>query len=48
MVALVYAKYLSEDPRSTVVRKSQVIAHSGSRKGKVALEAVVETLIESR
>jgi len=28
MVALVYAKYLSEDPRSTVVRKSQVIAHS--------------------
>ena len=28
MVALVYAKYLSEDPRSTVVPKSQVIAHS--------------------
>ena len=28
MVALVSAKYLSEDPRSTVVRKSQVIAHS--------------------
>ena len=28
MVASVYAKYLSEDPRSTVVRKSQVIAHS--------------------
>jgi hypothetical protein len=28
MVALVYAKYLSEDPRCTVVRKSQVIAHS--------------------
>jgi 3-oxoacyl-[acyl-carrier protein] reductase len=28
MVAWVYAKYLSEDPRSTVVRKSQVIAHS--------------------
>ena len=26
MVALVYAKYLSEDHRSTVVRKSQVIA----------------------
>ena len=28
MVALVYAKYPSEDPRSTVVPKSQVIAHS--------------------
>jgi hypothetical protein len=28
MVALVYAKYLSEDHRSTVVPKSQVIAHS--------------------
>ena len=28
MVALVYAKHLSEDPRSTVVPKSQVIAHS--------------------
>jgi hypothetical protein len=28
MVALVYAKYLSEDPRSTVVPKSQDIAHS--------------------
>ena len=28
MVALVYAKYLSEDPRSTVVPKAQVIAHS--------------------
>ena len=28
MVASVYAKYLSEDPRSTVVPKSQVIAHS--------------------
>src|SRR5258708_36481444 len=28
MVALVSAKYLSENPRSTVVRKSQVIAHS--------------------
>jgi hypothetical protein len=28
MAALVYAKYLSEDPRSTVVPKSQVIAHS--------------------
>src|ERR1700731_773741 len=28
MVALVYAKYLSENPRSTVVRKSQFIAHS--------------------
>lgn len=28
MVALVSAKYLSEDRRSTVVRKSQVIAHS--------------------
>ena len=28
MVASVYAKYLSEDPRSTVVRRSQVIAHS--------------------
>jgi transcriptional regulator with GAF, ATPase, and Fis domain len=28
MVVLVYAKYLSEDPRSTVVPKSQVIAHS--------------------
>jgi transcriptional regulator with GAF, ATPase, and Fis domain len=28
MVALVSAKYLSEDPRSTVVRKLQVIAHS--------------------
>jgi hypothetical protein len=28
MVASAYAKYLSEDPRSTVVRKSQVIAHS--------------------
>jgi hypothetical protein len=28
MVALVYAKYPSEDPRSTVVPTSQVIAHS--------------------
>ena len=28
MVALVSAKYLSENPRSTVVRKSPVIAHS--------------------
>src|ERR1700737_4563794 len=28
MVALVYAKYPSEEHRSTVVRKSQVIAHS--------------------
>src|ERR1700676_1701913 len=28
MGALVYAKYPSEDHRSTVVRKSQVIAHS--------------------
>src|ERR1700730_4932089 len=28
MAALVYAEYLSEDPRSTVVPKSQVIAHS--------------------
>jgi len=28
MVALVYAKYLSEGPRSMVVPKSQVIAHS--------------------
>jgi hypothetical protein len=28
MVALVYAKNLSEDPRSMVVPKSQVIAHS--------------------
>jgi hypothetical protein len=28
MVALVHAEYLSEDLRSTVVPKSQVIAHS--------------------
>jgi len=28
MVALVYAKYLSEDHRCAVVRKSHAIAHS--------------------
>jgi hypothetical protein len=28
MAVLVYAKYLSEDRRSTVVPKTQVIAHS--------------------
>ena len=48
MVALVYAKYLSEDPRSTVVRKSQVIAHSVKDPADVTIVGIVADIKQVR